>query len=380
MKFRIEKYFFDLAEELAFINIKNDGEFILQGYELKEGLEVPIKNSVLVKGIKNRTAQDELNIMSIADAMIYMIGIDSNFVYNEEYIKFLQAFSKKVNLNIRDYAGYMSRKNFEEGSLREALVYIKSLITIYENDVDALYNYAVICQELALGYKADKNEKAFNNFLLEAVEKLEEILKIDEDYESAYYQLGFHYMNQNQFIKAKLAWQKALEMGVDDEIHSEIQDNLMKIHKKVQYEEGCNLIFQGNPQQALEKLLPLESEYPDWWNLLFMIGLSYRYLNQLDEAMRYFEKILMLYPKQVDTMSEMGLIYALKGQFEKSIEIFSNALKIKEDPEILCNLGMVYLNNGELDEAKYYIERAYELNPDDEVTISCLNEIQKYMS
>ena len=54
------------------------------------------------------------------------------------------------------------------------------------------------------------------------------------------------------------------------------------------------------------------------------------------------------------------------------------AAKIKEDPEILCNLGMAYLNNGDLDDAVYYIERAYELDPQDEITIACLRELDKY--
>ena len=45
---------------------------------------------------------------------------------------------------------------------------------------------------------------------------------------------------------------------------------------------------------------------------------------------------------------------------EKAIEHFETAAKIKEDPEILCNLGMAYLNNGDLDDA-VPVERAYEL-------------------
>ena len=42
------------------------------------------------------------------------------------------------------------------------------------------------------------------------------------------------------------------------------------------------------------------------------------------------------------------------------------------------NLGMAYLNNGDLDDAVYYIERAYELDPQDEITIACLRELDKY--
>ena len=79
MDFKIEKYLLKKAEELAFITIKHGGEFKLKSYKVpKGGLDVPIKNEVLVKGIKEKTAQDKLNSMSIADAMIYIIGIDSS--------------------------------------------------------------------------------------------------------------------------------------------------------------------------------------------------------------------------------------------------------------------------------------------------------------
>ena len=85
MKFKIDKYLLKKTEELAFITVKKEGDFHLDGYEIpKEGLNVPIKNEVLVKGIKENTAQDGINSMSIADAMIYIIGIDPQFRYNDD--------------------------------------------------------------------------------------------------------------------------------------------------------------------------------------------------------------------------------------------------------------------------------------------------------
>ncbi len=159
---------------------------------------------------------------------------------------------------------------------------------------------------------------------------------------------------------------------------SEVQENIGKMDFKVQYEEGYNLVFQGRNEEGLEKLLPLEEDHSDWWNLLFMIGLAYKNMNEIETAKRYFEKILVIKPHQVDTMVELGLCEASTFNMEKAIEHFETAAKIKEDPEILCNLGMAYLNNGDLDDAVYYIERAYELDPQDEITIACLRELDKY--
>ncbi|MBC5997472.1 tetratricopeptide repeat protein [Romboutsia ilealis] len=379
MNFRIEKYLLKKADELAFITIKNDGDFKLEGYKIpNQGLDVPIKNEVLVKGIKENTAQEGINSMSIADAMIYIMGIDSNFKYNDEYKKFLDALEKNINLDIRAYMGYMSRKYFEIGESTDSLIYLKALISQYPDDIEGMYHYAIVCQELAQQYQKDSDNEGMNNFLLEALDKLERVIALDEGFALAYYHLGYHYYNQGQYIKAKVIWEEALNLGLDEDTVAEIQDNIGKMDFKVQYEEGYSLVFQGRSEEALEKLLPLEAEHSDWWNLLFMIGLAYKHMNEIEEAKSYFERILILKPHQVDTMVELGLCEAASYNLEKAIEHFSTAAKIKEDPEILCNLGMAYLNNGELDEAIYYVERAYELNPEDEITVACMRELDNY--
>lgn len=379
MKFKIDKYLLKKTEELAFITVKKEGEFHLDGYEIpKEGLNVPIKNEVLVKGIKEKTAQDGLNSISIADAMIYIIGIDPEFRYNDEYKKFLTALEKKVNFNVRSYAGYMSRKYFELGETTDSLIYIKALITLYPDDIEGLYNYAIVCQEVATSYQKDGDAKGMNAFLLEAGEKLEKIINMDENFALAYYHLGYHYYNQSQYIKAKVIWEEAIKHGLDEDIIAEIQENIGKMDYKVQYEEGYSLVFQGKFEEGLDKLLPLEEQYGDWWNLLFIIGIAYKNMGEMDRAIHYFDKILIIKPNQVDTLVELALCEASSFNMERAVELLEQATKIKEDPEILCNLGMAYLNTGNIDDAIYYIERAYELNPEDEITIACMRELDNY--
>ena len=380
MKFKIEKHILKKAEELSFITIKHDSEFKVEGYTIpKEGLQVPIKNEVLVKGIKEKTAQDNINAMSIADAMIYIIGIDSQFRYNEEYKKFLNAFKNKVNLDLNAYMGYMSRKYFDIGEYTDSLIYLKALITMNNDDINGLYHYAIVCQEVAKKYQKDNDDKAMNDFLLEALNKLEMVIDLDPEFALGYYHLGYHYYNQGQYVKSKVIWEEALKLGLDEDFVAEVQDNLGKMYSKVEYEEGYTLVFQGKFEEGLEKLLPLEEKYGDWWNLLFMIGLAYKNMGEIENAKEYYEKILRMKPQQVDTRVELALCEASTLHMNRAIELLEAAAKLKEDPEILCNLGMAYLNVGNFDDANYYIERAYELNPEDEVTVACKRELAKYI-
>ncbi|WP_101772438.1 tetratricopeptide repeat protein [Peptostreptococcus faecalis] len=373
----IDKYLLDKAEELVFITINETGELNLPGFIVpKEGIKVPVKSEVLVKSIKDKKAQEELNTISIVDAMIFIQGIDNNFVYNDEYDRFIEAFSKKADFDPQQYSAYMSNKKYTEGEITDSLVYIRSFLRKNSDDVMGLYQYAIICQELSLNYQKDEDMKAMNDFLLEALHSLEKIIEIEDDFALAYYQLGFHYSNQKQFVKSKLIWDRAIELGLDEDLAAEVQENLERMDYKVKYEEGYNLVFQGKAKEGLEKLLPLESNHPDWWNLLFIISLGYKSLGEVGEAKKYLEKILIFKPTQVDTLVEMALLVAEEGNLGSAIDYLSRAAKLRKDnPEILCNLGMAYLHNGDYDDAKYYIERAYELDPTDEITLACMRQL-----
>lgn len=377
MKNRLDKYVLDKAEELVFITIDKSEDLGLIGYEVpKEGIKIPIKSNVLVKSIKDNKAQEEINMMSMIDAMIYLEGIDPDFIYNVEYDDLIETFARKSNFDYMDYMGYMSNQAYSKGEIRDALVYIRAYLRMEPDDIMGLYQYAIICQELSLRYQKDEDVKAMNDFLLEALASLEKIIGLDDSFALAYYQLGFHYSNQNQFVKAKLTWDRALDLGLDDETRTDIMENLAKIDHKVRYEYAYNLVFQGKTEEGLQDLLDLESQYPDWWNLLFIISLAYKSLGDLGQAKSYLEKILITRPTQVDTLVEMALCLAQEANMPGAIDYLTRAAKLKkDDPEILCNLGMAYLHNGEEDEARYYIERAYEIDPTDEVTQACIRTL-----
>lgn len=377
MKNRLDKYVLDKAEELVFITIDKSEDLGLIGYEVpKEGIKIPIKSNVLVKFIKDNKAQEEINMMSMIDAMIYLEGIDPDFIYNVEYDDLIETFARKSNFDYMDYMGYMSNQAYSKGEIRDALVYIRAYLRMEPDDIMGLYQYAIICQELSLRYQKDEDVKAMNDFLLEALASLEKIIGLDDSFALAYYQLGFHYSNQSQFVKAKLTWDRALDLGLDDETRTDIMENLAKIDHKVRYENAYNLVFQGKVEEGLQDLLDLESQYPDWWNLLFIISLAYKSLGDLGQAKSYLEKILITRPTQVDTLVEMALCLAQEANMPGAIDYLTRAAKLKkDDPEILCNLGMAYLHNGEEDEARYYIGRAYEIDPTDEVTQACIRTL-----
>ena len=66
-------------KNLVFIDLKED--YQLGEVNLPVGLSMPIKLEYLIEGIKEKELEEEINLEKIVEAMIYLLGIDSDFKY-----------------------------------------------------------------------------------------------------------------------------------------------------------------------------------------------------------------------------------------------------------------------------------------------------------
>ena len=81
-------------------------------------------------------------------------------------------------------------------------------------------------------------------------------------------------------------------------------------------------------------------------------------------------KILSLFPNDADALNALG--YSLTNftsRYEEAYQLIRRALEIKSDSfYILDSMGWVYFKLGDLERSIYYLEKAYELSQDDEIT------------
>lgn len=365
----VEKHMKDRLERIVFIELKKDAHMIDTKFEILKSVPIPMNINELAKPIKEENDVNNISLASMARGMIKLIGLDSKFKYIKEYKTFLYAFDDKIV----DYISYEGLKFAEKGNLYDALIYFKASITLDEDNINGLYNYARICQDIVLKTEDENKKKDFER---ESIEILEIITEKYSDFSLAYYHLGFHYANQNLFKKAQLTWERCLSLGIDEEKKGELLLQIKELADQIQYEEGYTFILNNKPSLGLEKLIPLIEKYSDWWNLLFFIGLAYRQLGNVHEAINYLKKILIIKPTQVDTLNELGLCYSTINDFIKAEKYFSKALQFKEnDSEILSNLGMIYMETGKLDLAREVFDKSIKINPDDEITNKCIEKL-----
>lgn len=369
---RIEKHLKERVNDVVFINLQDEKRLEVKGFVLDDSIPLPLPLNEVVNRVKNEDEMKDISIGKIIQGMVYMIGVDGDFRYNETYRDFLKTFDENI-IKVVLQQGF---DLIESNNKMDALICFKACLYIDKNDLDSLYNYGRCLEEIA----KESPDNTAKDFEEEALEVFENLVELHPDFPLSYYHLGFHYANKRLYKKAAITWEKYLELGKDENKEAEIMNSLSEISHKIQFEEGYNLVFDGRPNEALDKLLPLEEKYPEWWNLQFFVGLAYRQLQNFEEGLKHFEKAYRVKPSQTEILNEMGLCNISLGKNNDAIKYFKKALDIKpNDAEMLCNLGIAYIQNDELELAKEHINKSLEVNPHDEITKAWLKKVDSML-
>ncbi len=369
---RIEKHLKERVNDVVFINLKDEKSLDVKGYIIDDSIPLPLPLNEVVNRVKNEAEIKDISIAKVIQGMVYIIGVDSDFKYNKTYREFLKVFDENI-IKVVLQQGF---DLIEANNKIDALICFKACLYIDRNDLDALYNYGRCLEEIAKEWTSD----TVKDFEEEAREVFEELVESYPDFPLSYYHLGFYYANKRLYKKASITWEKYLDLSIDKNKEAEIMNSLSEISHKIQFEEGYNLVLDGRANEALDKLLPLEKKYPEWWNLQFFVGLAYRQLQNFEEGLKHFDKAYIIKPSQADILNEMGLCNISLGKNDEAIKYFKKALNIKEnDAEILCNLGIAYMQNDELELAQEHINRSLKANPKDEITKAWLKKINSML-
>jgi len=97
---------------------------------------------------------------------------------------------------------------------------------------------------------------------------------------------------------------------------------------------------------------------------------------QLDEARIYLEELLRQDPDNPDLLYNLGLCYVDLGQLDRGIELLLRCLQIAPQHSHTCvALGIAYLKKGDLPRAKEYSTQALAADPSSPVALKNLGAI-----
>ncbi|WP_160723529.1 tetratricopeptide repeat protein [Isachenkonia alkalipeptolytica] len=380
MAMTMKDFLLEQTKELTFLSLDIRELFKDKNIDFdKEAVEIPVLLEDLSSKLQKNDEEFVITTEILVKGITYLLGVDPNFKYREEYIRILESLSPDILKALL----ILGNKTFDQGEKIKGMIFLKGATTVNSKDSKALFNYAVALLTVAEDLRNEENPHDFKAsqerigiFQEEARFQLEKLIDLEPEHALAFYHLGFLYKKDSLFQKAEIFWEKALEFGLEEHLEEHVYTLLREIEDLVKYERGYQKVLQGDLASGLKELIELEERYPEWWNLQFFIGLAYRQQEQYSKAITYFQRVIELEERIPDPYVEIALSFAGLGKYHKAIEYFEKALE--KDPnsgEILSNLAMVNLETGDLKNAEKYIEASLKVNPDDEITLACKEKL-----
>ncbi len=142
---------------------------------------------------------------------------------------------------------------------------------------------------------------------------------------------------------------------------------------KVQYE-------QENYGEAIKQLNIAAKEDPTNAEAPYMIARSYADMENYKQCIPFFEKAIELDPSKNNWMYEFGLIYYAMHEDKLSLKyiLMAGEKGYKRDNEYLENLGIAYLNSGDLEQGVLILQEILKRRPTDLNILNMVAEAYYY--
>ena len=205
----------------------------------------------------------------------------------------------------------------------------KDNFTLFTTDIQTVPNSAKLRNatggELITQSIRPENAARKNEMLQEAVQHLNEAVKIHPGYKNPYLLLGNAYNYLQQFDASVQAYQKALQL---DPVYAEAKNNL-----GITYRDAGR--FYGEQK------------------------------GDLNTAVSYLTKAYEMRPDDYEVLRLLGVAYGVGGNGQQAIAFFTKALALQpDDADALFNLGTAYINAGQAEQGQVFIQKAKQIKPD----------------
>lgn len=179
------------------------------------------------------------------------------------------------------------------------------------------------------------------------------------------------------FVVAWFVWQTPDTSSSNGARHPEITGVGENLNRASEFEPDA---FNVTPsaQNQLESLRKRVVETPDDTTHLFRLARLLQDAHKPEEAARNYRHYLALHPDNYQAWLDMTQSFGQAKLWAEAQEAVTDMLaKYPDDPSALYNLGAVYANLGQMEEARMTWQKTIDQNKDGEVTILAQSSLQR---
>jgi len=203
----------------------------------------------------------------------------------------------------------------------------------------------------ALGVIAENNIPAdYKTVYKKVAKEFDSYLKVNADFSGGQAKKATYYQKKGDLPKAKLAYEKALEIDNHNNI---VRSNLANIY--------YNLGETVKAESAFREVIKQE---PDFGLTYYSLGLLLAELNRIDDAIIEMEKAYNLLPDNVRIIYNLSLMYGKVNNLKAAEKTLLEGIKIYPNNEdLLYALAFQYVNKKENGKALKIINQLIQINP-----------------
>nr|WP_314995165.1 tetratricopeptide repeat protein [uncultured Treponema sp.] len=332
---------------------------------------------------------------SISEEMI-LAGMLHVFAYqrDNQHIAYYRDIFKELRPDIRGEmtnAAILKIKNADFDLAERLLLALEGL---FPEDIQTKLNVALLMDERARFYEQAGSEADADYYTDRAFEMYKEVLAAEPALPEAFFNAGFFFINQKNFLKAKSLFETYIQI---ETAHNDVtEQRKQKASELIEwittqalddelFKSAFDFIQMGEEDKALEKIREFLEHHPKVWNAWFLLGWALRRQERWQDAAEAFKHCLELGKgaqselsvAYCDICNELAICLMELDRFEESRQWLFSALEQEpENIKIISNLGTLALKEGNTDEAKAYFRTVLDMYPDDMLAVEILKKLE----
>ena len=207
----------------------------------------------------------------------------------------------------------------------------------------------------------------------------------------AFFNAGFFYLTQKNFIKGKECFEIYLAYVVDAKDEELGENGIYKKQRAAEiirdienrnlddelFKSAYDLICNEEEEKGLDKIRQFLEKNPKIWNAWFLLGWGLRRLGRYEDAKQAFDETVKLGGDNCDTFNELAICQMELGDLKGSKKTLLKAFQLEpENTKIMSNLGFVSLKEGDIESARGYFTAVLEFDPEDKIALSALSQLE----
>jgi Flp pilus assembly protein TadD len=360
---------------IVFVSIAETKQRTIGDFTIDPAILLPVE---LPSGKKaGQIGPEDLSWEAIVAGMLTVLGHEPGHKDAAYFRRFVLAVKPDIKKEFT-HAGILQARN---GSFEVAQAVFLSLRGLFPECAQTAMNLALVYDQQSRHAESMDHTEEAEAHADKAFDAYKTALLIDPEEPALHYNVGYFFLHQRSFEKARDHFDSFVKLGGDPKQVREVRRIISEIDSQHLvdrlFSEAYDAIRMGREEVGVGKITEFLSRNPRVWNAWFLLGWGYRRLARWAEGRDAFLKALEINPKHADTLNELAICLMELGDLEASQARLAEALHLEpENTKIISNLGILSLRRGREEEASGFFRTVLDLDPGDSVAKRYLEKKQ----